>query len=673
MPGAGKNYSLSNGVPEKGKAAATAKGRAHGVRISDAEGLASHLKQATDDSRTVLIPGHFIGNVADEPFDIVFEKELADLLGKEKGGEALAEVHNIAGRWVAARLKRSIEPCCWQLLDFDSPPGMPTELADLDIAGRLARMEKVVPGISRCERIEARSSSARVVEPGGVPGPASHAWIRISDPALVDLWRVHIQVEAALHGLTFLSPRSSRKTGDIVGQSRLTLFDLAVLVRGRIVFCSAPTIDRAMTKAGWSVADAGVAIVNPGGGALDISDLTAPKRERLVAYRKETGEQLEVSGHGASFAVVSRGVLELGTEIETDHAPGVRDLRRRGGLAAQERQERPPALPDAVPGERSWAAIVALDTHGNPFLHDVGTSTTYRLVEEPFRHVNADGTYWQELEPRHDVRVEHFRFYQPQANYIFMPDARHWVERAINSILHLMGEFNADGTPVMEETEDEDEEKKQVRMTCAGWLRQFRPVQQVTWHPGKPQIINSRLINEAGWVDHPGAQVFNQYRPAVVRFGDARKAGPWVDFVRSLYPDSADRLLDCLAYKVQHPEDKINRIILLLGAPGIGKDFLLMAVRYAVGEHNYRVINPRQFMGRFNGFRKSVILQVSEAHDPGGTLAKFDRYGFYEEMKDYGAAPPDFLLIDEKNKGEYWALNVMLSIITSNNPLSAFY
>ena len=60
---------------------------------------------------------------------------------------------------------------------------------------------------------------------------------------------------------------------------------------------------------------------------------------------------------------------------------------------------------------------------------------------------------------------------------------------------------------------------------------------------------------------------------------------------------------------------------------------------------------------------KSVILRVSEARD----LGDIDRYGFYEHMKAYTAAPPDVLRCDEKNIREYAVMNVCGVVITTNH------
>ena len=79
----GKTYSLRDGVLQK-TSVATAKGRAFGVRVNSAQDHAALLNEVTGDPSTVLIPGHFIGNDGDQPFDIVYDNELAGLLGKPR-------------------------------------------------------------------------------------------------------------------------------------------------------------------------------------------------------------------------------------------------------------------------------------------------------------------------------------------------------------------------------------------------------------------------------------------------------------------------------------------------------------------------------------------------------------------------------------------------------------
>jgi len=120
---------------------------------------------------------------------------------------------------------------------------------------------------------------------------------------------------------------------------------------------------------------------------------------------------------------------------------------------------------------------------------------------------------------------------------------------------------------------------------------------------------------------------------------------------------------------VQRPHIKINHALVLGGHPGVGKDTLLEPVKRAVGPWNFAEVTPRQLLGRFNGFAKSVILRVNEARD----LGDVDRYAFYDHMKAYTAAPPDVLRIDEKNLREYNVINCCGVIITTNYKADGIY
>jgi hypothetical protein len=85
-----------------------------------------------------------------------------------------------------------------------------------------------------------------------------------------------------------------------------------------------------------------------------------------------------------------------------------------------------------------------------------------------------------------------------------------------------------------------------------------------------------------------------------------------------VYPEEADHIRHWLAHRVQRPQDKINHALVLGGLQGIGKDSLIEPVKRAVGPWNVAEPPPTQLVGPFNGFAKSVILRISEAHDLGG-------------------------------------------------------
>ena len=141
-----------------------------------------------------------------------------------------------------------------------------------------------------------------------------------------------------------------------------------------------------------------------------------------------------------------------------------------------------------------------------------------------------------------------------------------------------------------------------------------------------------------------GTTTLNLFRPSKIKLGDAAAAGPWVDHINRVYPEEAQHIIAWLAQRVQQPDVKVNHALLLGGNQGIGKDTLLEPVKETVGASNFHEVSPRQVMGRFNAFLKSVILRVSEARD----LDEHDRFAFYDHLKTYTVTPPNGLQMMRK-------------------------
>jgi hypothetical protein len=189
------------------------------------------------------------------------------------------------------------------------------------------------------------------------------------------------------------------------------------------------------------------------------------------------------------------------------------------------------------------------------------------------------------------------------------------------------------------------------------------------WAPGQPMTIPGRVLSDGGWIEHEGVTCFNLYRPPLLKKGNATKAGRWAAHVETVYPMDAPHIIRWLAHRVQHPEDKLNHALVLGGEQGIGKDSLLEPVKRAVGAWNFAEPSPKQLMGVFNSFGRSVILRISEARD----LGDVDRYTFYEHLKIYCAAPPDVLRLNEKHLREYNILNCCGVVITTNHLTDGIY
>jgi hypothetical protein len=135
----------------------------------------------------------------------------------------------------------------------------------------------------------------------------------------------------------------------------------------------------------------------------------------------------------------------------------------------------------------------------------------------------------------------------------------------------------------------------------------------MTWAPGEPMLVANRLISDGGWIERKKVTCFNLYRPPVREPGNAAEAAPWIDHVHRVFPEDAAHIIKWFAHRVQRPQEKINHALVLGGNQGIGKDTLLEPVKRAVGPWNFSEVSPKQMLGRFNGFLKSVILRVNEA------------------------------------------------------------
>jgi len=273
--------------------------------------------------------------------------------------------------------------------------------------------------------------------------------------------------------------------------------------------------------------------------------------------------------------------------------------------------------------------------HKNP----ITVETVWRLAEE-HGWVDPRGL-------RRPVTLEDFLAYMPTHTCIFIPTRELWPVESVNARLPKIG-----------------------KTLPAKWLFKNACIEQMTWAPGKPAIIRNQLVLEGGWEERHGVSVFNLYRPPPAICGNPRAVQPWIELTFKVFcEEDANHLIKWCAHKVQHPEVKINHALILGGAPGIGKDTMLEPIKHAIGHWNFKEVSPKQVMGRFNSCLKSIILRINEGRD----LGDVDRYQFYDHLKDYIAAPPDVLRVDEKHLREYVIANCTGIIITTNHKTGGLY
>jgi Family of unknown function (DUF5906) len=200
-------------------------------------------------------------------------------------------------------------------------------------------------------------------------------------------------------------------------------------------------------------------------------------------------------------------------------------------------------------------------------------------------------------------------------------------------------------------------------------IERGEPIHCLSWMPGEGEIVRDTVVMKGGKVVAEGYRSYNLYLPPTL-VPVAGDASPWLDHVKRIYPDDWQPIVDCVAFKVQHPGEKINHALVLGGLPGIGKDTVLEPVRRAVGDWNFAEVSPNRILdSQYNGYRQSVIVRISEAKD----LGEYKRYDFSETLKILIAAPPDTLEVNDKYDRMIYVPNVTLVVITTNHRHGALH
>lgn len=124
-----------------------------------------------------------------------------------------------------------------------------------------------------------------------------------------------------------------------------------------------------------------------------------------------------------------------------------------------------------------------------------------------------------------NLSLNDFYAYMPTHSYLFVPTRQTWAGSSVSSRIPPQVLIGHDGKPVL------DDNGKPKTISAGTWLDRNRPVEQMTWAPGKPMIIEEQLISEGGWIEHNGVKCFNLYRPPTIIPGNADMAERWLEHV----------------------------------------------------------------------------------------------------------------------------------------------
>jgi hypothetical protein len=144
----------------------------------------------------------------------------------------------------------------------------------------------------------------------------------------------------------------------------------------------------------------------------------------------------------------------------------------------------------------------------------------------------------------------------------------------------------------------------------------------------------------------------------------------WMDHCQELVPEQAelDHILDVMAFKVQHPEIKVNHAILHAGDEGSGKDTFWAPFIWAVcGDHlkNRGIMDNNSVNSQWGYQLESEILIINELKEPDAAT----RRQLANQLKPIIAAPPEMLPINRKGLHPYYMANRLFVLAFSNDPV----
>ena len=144
----------------------------------------------------------------------------------------------------------------------------------------------------------------------------------------------------------------------------------------------------------------------------------------------------------------------------------------------------------------------------------------------------------------------------------------------------------------------------------------------------------------------------------------------WLNHAKALIPepDELNHVLNVMAFKVQHPEIKVNHAVLHAGDQGAGKDTFWAPFIWAIcGPHlKNRGIMDNQSMNSQWGYQlESEILLINELKEPDAAA----RRQLANQLKPIIAAPPEMLSINRKGLHPYSMANRLFVLAFSNDPV----
>jgi hypothetical protein len=199
-------------------------------------------------------------------------------------------------------------------------------------------------------------------------------------------------------------------------------------------------------------------------------------------------------------------------------------------------------------------------------------------------------------------------------------------------------------------------------ITASQWFDAYRQPKDgralagITYAPGASVLV-----------ERDGDVLGNRWQDARPTYTRGRDATLWLQHAETVLPVREERelLLDILAFKLQHPDIKINYGILISGRAGCGKDSLIVPALWAICgpfQRNRGLVDSDQLNNQWGYHMEAEVLILNELKDTDGAA----RRALANKLKPLLAAPPEYLSVNRKGLKPYDALNRLLPIAFSN-------
>jgi hypothetical protein len=246
---------------------------------------------------------------------------------------------------------------------------------------------------------------------------------------------------------------------------------------------------------------------------------------------------------------------------------------------------------------------------------------------------------------------ERFAYIQDDESYFDMQDRREISRQTFNALFrHIPCKSIHGKNPKVEASVSFDENRQTMGA---------KALVGITYAAGESVIVA-----------RDGDLYGNRWRDARPAYAPAGNIDPWLEHCKALVPNAEEleHIFDVMAFKVQHPEVKINHAILHGGDQGSGKDTMWAPFIWAVcGPHlkNRGLLDNDTMSSQFGYALESEILILNELKEPDAK----ERRALANKLKPIIAAPPEMLTVNRKGLHPYQMANRVFVLAFSNDPV----